>query len=385
MINPGLREIISRNFVLIFLAHFFFAVGFHSLLPTLPIYLANLKFNDSEIGILIGAFAITALVLRPASGAALQKYSHKSVISWGCVIVALTVIALIFTTGFWPIFLIRVFQGASFALVTTASFALIVDISPPERRGQSLAYFLLSANIAMVIAPSVGMFVINLFSFNVLFITLFFISIAALITIWQLRAGRSHASAVPVAGANALICKPAIPPSIVSLGQQFGWGAISAFFPLYALQKGVANPGLFFGALALSMVVCRAFGSNLINRYRRRNLIAALISGTVTGVVLLACSSTLAMFIIVGLILGAANAFMMPTVMDFAVRRAGTSTNAAVATFMGLSDLGMALGPFIMGVLANSFGYSKMFFCVALAATLNLLYASIVLKENKSK
>lgn len=106
-----------------------------------------------------------------------------------------------------------------------------------------------------------------------------------------------------------------------------------------------------------------------------------LIAGTILGVVLIASSSTLTLFILAGLILGGANAFIMPMLMDFAVRQAGPSSNAAVATFMGLADLGMALGPAIMGVAANSFGYSTIFFGVALTWVFNLLYSSTVLKE----
>jgi MFS family permease len=383
--KPEMLEMLSRNFVLTFFAHFLFAVGFNSLLPTLPLYFAGLKFNDTEIGILIGAFGVASLLSIPVSGVALQRYTHKCIIAWGCGIFALTIIALPLVTCFWPLFLIRVFQGAAFALVTTASFALIVDISPPARRGQSLAYFLLSTNIAMVVAPSVGMFLINRFSFNTLFLTQFSISIAALITIWPLRANGSHMPAEPIAMVDSLICPPAIPSSLVSLGQQLGWGAISAFFPLYAVQKGVSNPGFFFGAMAIAMVLCRAFGSNLINRYHRRKFVATLLTGTIVGFVLLAYSGTLVRFILVGLILGAANAFMMPTLLDHAVRRAGSSSNAAVATFMGFSDLGIALGPVIMGVVANSFGYSTMFFCVALTSALNLLYSSVALKEDERR
>ena len=385
MIGPGMRAILSRNFVLTFLVHFLFAVVVSSLLPTLPLYFAGLKFNNTEIGILIGAFGIASLLLRPISGVALQRYAYKCVIAWGCGSLALTIIALLLVKSFWLLFLIRVFQGAAFALVTTASFALIVDITPPEKRGQSLSYFLLSANIAMVAAPSLGMFLVNRFSFNTLFLTLLLISIIALITIWPLRADGSHEPTEPISKVNSLICQPAIPSSLVSLGQQLGWGAISAFFPLYAVQKGIADPGLFFGAMAAAMLVCRIFGSNLINHYHPRKLIVTLLTGTIVGVVLLAYSATLVMFILVGLILGAANAFMMPTLMDYAVRRAGSSSNAAVATFMGLSDLGMALGPVIMGVVANSFGYSTMFVCVAVTSVLNLLYSSAALKEHKQR
>ena len=385
MIGPGMREILSRNFVLTFLVHFLFAVVVSSLLPTLPLYFAGLKFDNTEIGILIGAFGIASLLLRPVSGAALQKYSHKCVIACGCGSLALTLIALLLVRSFWLLFLIRVFQGAAFAFVTTASFALVVDITPPEKRGQSLSYFLLSANIAMVAAPSLGMFLVNRFSFNTLFLTLLLISIVALITIWPLRVDSPHEPVEQTAKANSLICRPAIPSSLVSLGQQLGWGAISAFFPLYAVQKGVANPGLFFGAMAAAMLVCRTVGSSLINHCHPRKLIVTLIAGTTVGIVLLAYSGTLAMFILVGLILGAANAFMMPTLLDYAVRRAGSSSNAAVATFMSLSDLGMALGPVIMGVVANSSGYSTMFICVAFTSVLNLLYSSATLKENDQR
>jgi MFS family permease len=379
-----MRDILSKNFVLTFLVHFFFAVGVSSLLPTLPLYFAGLKFNNTEIGILIGAFGIASLLLRPISGVALQRYTHKCVIAWGCGSLALSIIVLLLVKGFWLLFLIRVFQGAAFALVTTASFALIVNITPPAKRGQGLSYFLLSANIAMVAAPSLGMFLVIRFSFNTFFLTLLLISIMALITIWPLRTDVSYEPAEQrIANGNSLICRPAVPSSLVSLGQQLGWGAISAFFPLYAVQKGIANPGLFFGAMAAAMLVCRTFGSNLISLYHPRKLIVTLITGTIVGIVLLACSGTLAMFILVGLILGAANAFMMPTLMDYAVRRAGPSSNAAVATFMGLSDLGMALGPVIMGVVANSSGYSTMFICVAFTSLLNLLYSYATLKEHK--
>ena len=381
MPTSGIRKILSRNFVLTFLAHFFFAICFHSLLPTLPLYLAGLNFNNTEIGILIGAFAIAALLARPASGIALQRYTHKYIIAWGCGIFSVTIIFLLFVTAFWPLFLIRLVQGASFALVTTASLALVVDISPQAKRGQSISYFLLSVNFAMVVAPSFGMFLINLFSFTTLFITLFIISLVAFLIIWSLKMDDSPVPAKTTPEKNSLISIPAIPPSIVILLQLFGWGAISTFFPLYAVQKGVANPGLFFGALAVSMVVCRLFGSNIITQYHPRNLIVTLLAGTVIGVVLLSCSGTLTMFIVVGLILGATNAFTMPTLMDLALRRAGSSSNVAVATFMGFADLGNALGPVIMGVFANSFGYSLMFLGVALTSLLNLCYSSIILKD----
>lgn len=377
-----MREILSRDFVLTFICHFLFGLCFSSLLPTLPLYLSSVRFDDTQIGVLIGAFGIASLLLRPASGIALQRYAHKHIIAFGCVCFTITAPALLFLNSFWPLFLIRIIQGTSFALVTTASFALVVEITPPERRSQSIAYFLLSANISMMIAPSFGMFLIHKFSFSFLFITLLFISLgSALMTIplSMIRSGDGKAAAFEL---GSLISRPAVPASLISMGQQFGWGAISTFFSLYAVQKGVSNPGLFFGSMAAAMIACRVFGSDLMNKHGPRQLIAILISGTTFGFALLAFSGTQVMFVLIGIILGSANAFMMPTTMDYAVRRAGPSSGAAVATFMGLSDFGMAIGPVIMGVVASTFGYSSMFICVAITSFLNLIYSAWILQDN---
>jgi len=39
------------------------------------------------------------------------------------------------------------------------------------------------------------------------------------------------------------------------------WGALTAFFPLYAIQNGVANPGFFFAAYAFVLILGRALGA----------------------------------------------------------------------------------------------------------------------------
>ncbi len=379
-----MRDILSRDFVLTFVSHFLFALGFSCLLPTLPLYLSGIGFGDTRIGVLVGAFGIASLLLRPLSGIALQKFAHKYVMAAGCACFMLTMPALLLFNSFWPLFLIRIIQGTAFALMTTASFTLIVEISPPAKRSQSIAYFLLSANISMVIAPSLGMLIIDRYSYTFLFLLLMFISLAsAMIAIPLCRISYKEEKTVCL-DVHSLISRPAVPASLISMGQQFGWGAISTFFSLYAVQRGVLNPGLFFGSMAASMITCRLFGSGLMNKFNSRKLIAVLISGTTCGVLLLAFSGTQAMFILIGVILGSANAFMMPTTMDNAIRRAGPGSNAAVATFMGLSDFGMAIGPVIMGIVTSFTGYSSMFICVAVTSFLNLIYSQLILREPKT-
>jgi len=78
MDTQTIRKILTRDFTLCFFAHFGFSFVFHSLMPTLPIYLSRLQSNEVDIGILIGSFAVSALFLRPFVGRALMRIPEKT-------------------------------------------------------------------------------------------------------------------------------------------------------------------------------------------------------------------------------------------------------------------------------------------------------------------
>src|SRR4030042_808039 len=69
---------LTRDFVLCFFAQFAFSSIVFILIPTLPIYLSNLGAKEAEIGVLIGAFSVSSLVLRPIVGKALLKIPERS-------------------------------------------------------------------------------------------------------------------------------------------------------------------------------------------------------------------------------------------------------------------------------------------------------------------
>ena len=141
MTTQTIQKILIRDFILCFFAYFAFSFVFNILIPTLPIYLSRLGSNEVEIGILIGSFAISSLVLRPFVGRALLKIPEKNFMIAGALLFALASVAYLFAPPFWPFLIVRVFQGIGYAFFHTASFTLIANISSEAHRGQSLSYF----------------------------------------------------------------------------------------------------------------------------------------------------------------------------------------------------------------------------------------------------
>jgi MFS family permease len=99
--------------------------------------------------------------------------------------------------------------------------------------------------------------------------------------------------------------------------------------------------------------------------------------------ILLSFSKTLPMFVLVGLLWGTGSAFFYPTSMAYAFDYADSSGGPAVGTFRALSDLGVALGPAIMGIIIPLTGYRTMFLCLALICLINLGYFQFYVRERR--
>ena len=369
-----IRKVLARDFILVFFAQFAFSFVFQSLIPTLPIYLSRLGSNEVEIGVLIGIFFFSSLVLRPFVGKALSRTPEKKFMITGSLLYALASLAYLLAPPFWPLLVVRVIQGVGFAFFQTASFTLIANISPEAHRGQSLSYFSLAMSISGALGPSIGIFLINHFSFTLLFLVCSGLSFFSLFITYRL--GRRQV--VPLQDSSIedgfLLSRKALPPSIISSLSLFVWGALTAFFPLYAINHGVANPGLFFTTIAIMLILGRALGGKILDLYSREKVILPCLFTYIICMVILTFSKTLPMFILVAAIWGIGNAFFFPALMAYTLDRVGSSVGPAMGTFTAISDLGMSLGPVIMGIIIHSTSSPIMFLCLALMGVINLNY-----------
>jgi MFS family permease len=376
-------KILTRDFIICFSAQLTFTSVFHVLIPTLPIYLSRLGSTEAEIGVLIGALFVSSLILRPFVGRGLVKIPERHFMIAGAIIFALASVAYIFASPFWPFLAVRFFQGIGIALFYTAAATFIANISPEAHRGQSLSYFYLAFNISFALAPVFGMFLINAFSFNVLFLLCLSVSLTSLFLTTRLRKRQMEPVADPSQQDEPFLSRETIPPAIMAFLAHVIWGALTAFFPLYSIQNGVANPGFFFAAYAIVLILGRALGARILDLYSREKIILPCLTTYIISMVVLAYSKTLPMFILVAVIWGSGNAFLMPTLVAYALDRAASSPGTVMGTYTAISDLGVALGPVIMGIILRFTSYPTMFLCLALVGVSNLSYFYVFVGKGK--
>jgi MFS family permease len=367
------QKIFTRDFILVFFAQFAFIFVFNILIPTLPIYLSRWGESEVETGILIGIFFFSSLVSRPFIGKALLKVPEKTFMIIGAILYALTAGAFLLAPPFWPFFIVRLFQGIGFAFYHTAVYTLVANISPEAHRGESLSFFYLATTISGALAPPLGMFLINQFSFTLLFLVCLGLSLGSLFIISKLKERKVIPSQDSSIGEGLFLDRKALSPSIISSFSLFMWGALTAFFPLYAINHGVANPGLFFTAIAIMLFLGRALGGKILDLYSRERIILPCLITYIISMVILAFSKTQPMFILVAVIWGSGHAFLIPTLVAYTLDRVG-SPGPAMGTFTAITDLGYSLGPVLMGIVIQTTSYPIMFLCLALTGFINLNY-----------
>ena len=367
------QKTLSRDFVLSFFAQLCFSSVFCILIPTIPIYLSKFQAKESEIGILVGIFSVSSLILRPFVGKALLTIPERLFMVCGTLIYATSSLAYIFAPPFWPLFWLRIFHGVGLALFSTASFTFIANITPQAQRGQSLSYFSLSMNLSWALGPFFGMLLINHFGFRVMFLVCAGLSLASL---WM--ATKLSKQTIPMENqspmSDSYLSRAALPFSFVAFLLSVIWGTLAAFFPLYALMHGVSNPGIFFIFLAGTTFLGRAFFAKMADKYGKKQIIMPCLAIVIISITIIPLSKTLAMFVLSAVLLGTGWALLYPSLLAYAVDKAGSAQGPAMGTFTALSDLGGGLGPMIMGIILEWTNYSVMFFCLVLTAVINLIF-----------
>jgi MFS family permease len=224
------------------------------------------------------------------------------------------------------------------------------------------------------------MFLINRFGFTSLFLVCLGLSFCSLLITTQLRR-RPIALVEHLSSQSGILSWKALPPSTLSFFNFIMWGALTAFFPLYALNHGVTNSGLFFTAVATMFFFGRAFAGKVLDLYNRDKVMPCLLVGSLISMALLAFSRNLPMFILVAVIWGIGNALFAPAILAYVLDRVGSSKGPGIGMYMLLSDLGLGLGPVISGILIRLSSYSTMFLCLAFAGVINLIYFFLFLRK----
>ncbi len=348
------------------------------LLPTLPAYLDKIGIKQQQIGLIIGAFAIGLLATRPLMGKLADRRGRKLVILIGAAIGAIAPLGYLATTSIPLLMVVRAFHGISIAALTTAYSALVVDLAPPERRGETIGFMSLANPIGVALGPAIGGYLQVLGMFD----TIFWISILcgalAYLCASQLREQPTIKYELDLVNPNAIVKK--IEPSNLSVRQiltnralgipalallliGFPFGAVHTFIPLYIQAAQIDfNPGLFYTIAAISSFCSRSVIGSRSDRYGRGIFIAGSLCCYTGAMGLLATANGELSFVCAAILEGLGIGTLMPmTVALLSDRSLPYHRGQVLSICLAGLDLGVAIAAPVFGAVAQQLGYAGIY------------------------
>lgn len=349
-------------------ATFFVFLSFYLLLPVLPVYALREGVPESAIGLIIGVFALTAMVLKPWVGWMLDWRGRRGILLSGGAVFGAACVLYPLAHSTLPLLLIRLLHGAGMGLFPTAGVAVAVDLAPPERRGEAMGLFGMASNLAMAVGPLAGVALDQRFGFVVLCAS------GALLAVL----GTALAARVPETGAPAapppfrlrdLFAPAAFHPAAITLALYLTYGAVVSFLPLLTQARGAGNAGAFFGLMALALLAVRAQAGRLSDRHGRRVVVLPALAVVALALALLAAARSAWWVYGAGLLFGLGFGSAQPALMAWAADRVGPADRGkAIGTFYTAWELGIGAGAILFGLLLPRGGFDGLFGAAAAAA-----------------
>lgn len=388
------EPIFTSDFVLVCLTSFASFMAMHFLLPTLPLYVKGLGGLDTDVGLILGVYSLSALASRFVAGPLLDLWGRKWPLLVGAFLYTIAMLLYNATSTVPSVIALRLFHGFGFGIVTTACSALAADLAPAKRRGEAMGYFGNFASIAMAIGPAIALWLIELpglplAGFPLLFTVSSAIAVLELLFVSRIReSGHSGGKRPALAGGLNLasaFCRDAFPIAFAMLFAAFTQGAILSFVPIYLSTENPQTVPLFFLAYATVMAVSRPFVGTLADRFDRRLVAIPLMLFCACGVALFAVepSVTVAMLsaVIFGVGYGALNPTLLALVVDVVKPR---ERGAAMGTFMAAIDIGIGVGSIILGLVAQSYGYRALFLTAGAVGFAGVAYCIVYQRRSSA-
>ncbi len=369
--NTNYMKAMTSNFMLYF--------AFYILTPLLPLYLSE-RFGTSKdvIGIVLSGYTVAALVFRPFSGYIVDSFSRKKVLMI-CFMAFFVFFFGYIAAGTLLMFaIVRTLHGAPFGAVTVANSTVAIDVLPASRRNEGIGYYGLSNNLAMAVAPSVGIYI---YKYTDNFTLLFWIALV-LAALGLLAVSSIH---VPVKEIVKNKTKISLDRFFLTKAWMLAvnimlpglcWGVLSNYLAIYSKEElGITGgTGTYFMLLSIGLFLSRLQGAKALRAGQlTHNAAEGILISLVGYILFVACPNQIGYYIS-AILIGLGNGHFYPAFLNMFINIAnhnerGTANSSILTSW----DAGQGIGVLIGGIIAEHLGYVSMFWTVAVINFLGVL------------
>ena len=383
----------NRNYCKVMAANFTLFFAFYVLTPLLPLYLSeHFGATKDVIGLVLSGYTITALLVRPFSGYVVDSFPRKTVLMVAFGAFAIFFAGYLAASTLLLFTIVRTLHGGPFGALTVSNSTVAIDVLPSSRRTEGIGYYGLSNNLAMAIAPTIGIFIYQLtHSFEFLFwLALIVATLGWIIDSTVKLPKREIVREKSTLSLDRFFLTRGWLLGLNMVAFGFSFGVLSNYLAIYGKEvMGITGgTGTYFMLCSVGLILSRLQGGKALRDGR-------VTHNAATGMVISLVGYTI--FIGLGgwigyygsaLLIGLGNGHMWPAFQNMTINVASNKQRGTANSTILISwDIGMGLGILVGGIVAELISYSAAFWTVVVVnatgvATFFLATRAFFLRRN---
>lgn len=358
----------TKDFISISVVNFFLMLSMYLLLVMMATYtIREYGASLSMAGLVASVFILGSLVARLYAGKQIEYVGSKKMLIIGIIIFLVMTLFYFVPTNIYVLILIRFLHGIGVGIATTATGTIVAQVIPPSRNGEGIGYFSLSAVLSTAIGPLIGLALVGDFGFTSIFIFSLAMGIISLLIALPVKAPYIEAPAKSNSNGGIKLSnffeKRALPISISMFVLAFVYSSILSFITAYATEINLAEAGgFYFFVYAVVIIISRPFTGRLMDLKGGNSVAFPGIILFAIGMFLLSQAHTSIVFLLAAAIIGLGYGNFQSASQALAIKVTPPHRmGLANSTYFIFLDLGLGIGPFLLGFIIPIVGYRGMY------------------------
>jgi MFS family permease len=379
MRTPVRSRLFSPAFVALAIAELAYFLAAGMTIPLTPLFAEGPLGSDAVgTGLAIGAFSVTALVLRPVAGPAADRWGRRPLLIGGALLCAAAFAAHTVASSLGVLIGLRLVLGIAEAFFFVAAFAALADLAPPGRAGEALSFNSLSLYLGIAVGPLLGEWLLNAGGFGLAWWgTAALAAAAALLSLMLPETGERSSAAAP---SIVLFHPAAVGPGLALFAGIAAMSGFLGFVAIHARDVGMDGSGSALLLFGLAVVGCRVVFASLPDRVPPFRLGTAALAVTAIGMGVVGVVVSVPGLLVGAVVMGVGVAFITPALFAaILVRVSPGERGAAMGTMSLFIDLAFGAGPIMVGTLAGASSLPVGFLAAAVVSAIGALASATFL------
>lgn len=365
-------RLVTAPFVLVTASALAYFLGVGMLLPSIPRYVEDvLGGGGVAVGVVAGAFAFTAALLRPWAGRIGDRSGRRVLVLGGSLVLGCSYLLYSFADALPSLVALRVLSGIGEAGMFVGAATAIQDLAPPSRSGEAASYFSVAVYGGLGLGPPVGEAIQRAHGYDTVWLAAAGITLLAAVLGWWTPVGTL---APRREGRGQLLHPAGLGPGSVLALSLTGLAAFTGFVALYVDHEGLGNVGPVFAVYGGLVLTMRIAGARVADRFGARRTATFAIGCVVSGMLVMAGWPTVVGLYVATAVFSVGMALQYPSLIRLVIERAPEhERSSAIATFSIFFDLSQGIGLMVLGGVVALGGERTAFAVAAVVSSCSLL------------